>query len=77
MPDKLIPPELHDVEVTLWEDFFRLSSDRQSSMSVGPIPWSAIERYHERCVTIDFESFYAIITAMDQAYIAHSQKKDK
>ena len=46
-------------------------------MSVGPIPWSAVDRYYQRCISMDFEGFYAIMSAMDREYIAHSQKKDK
>ena len=77
MPDKLIPTDLHDIEITLWEAFWRLSTERQSGMSVGPIPWSAVDRYYQRCIRMDFESFYAIMSAMDREYITHSQKKDK
>jgi hypothetical protein len=43
-------------------------------MGVGPIPWTAMDRYAARHAIDDpddFDEFVELITAMDQAYLHH------
>lgn len=78
MPFLESKPELDDHLDFAWQAFVALSSDRQLGMSVGPIPWSSIDRYALRFGIDggdDFEAFAALISAMDGAYLDHSAKK--
>jgi len=54
------------------DSFWRLNNDRQLGMSVGPIPFSSIERYARRygidCIDA-FDTFLALIKAMDSTYV--------
>lgn len=45
-------------------------------MGVGPIPWTAVDRYAKRYGYSgeDFESLLAMIEAMDEAFLAHLKK---
>jgi len=58
--------------VFIWRAFHDLSGDRQSGMSVGRIPFLAIDRYATRFGVDDrdeFERFMSLIRAMDVAFI--------
>lgn len=47
-------------------------------MGVGPIPWTAIDRYAERHGVTDpddYDEFVELISAMDSAYLEHAQKE--
>lgn len=58
----------------VWEAFWHLSTDRAVGFSVGPIPWTAKDRYATRHGVDDpddFAEFVELITAMDNAYQEH------
>ena len=71
-------PELDEHLGFVWRAFSALSSDRQLGMSMGPIPWAAIDRYARRFGIAgldEFEIFAALICAMDAAYLDHAAEK--
>lgn len=73
LPDDLICPTLHDVELYYWGAFWELSTERQASMHGAlPIPISAIRQYGGQDA-----DFYAIIRAMDSAYLGHKKTFDR
>lgn len=43
-------------------------------MSLGPIPWTAIDRYAIRYRIDDFEDFEHMLSAMDAVYLEHARK---
>ena len=57
--------------------FFDLNTERSSGMGVGPIPWSAIDRYAERHGFDDEQrtDLQYHIRALDATYIEHHNKK--
>lgn len=61
------------------EAFGALSCDRQIGMGRGPIPWSSIHLYGERCglVKDDFDRLVRILRAMDEAYLAYFKEREK
>jgi hypothetical protein len=65
-----------------WAAFAELSTERQMGMGVGPIPWSAIDRYAERWGTDDaddYARFCRLMGAMDREFLrwhAEQAKKD-
>lgn len=75
MPPGLVPPELYDIEQTLWQDFHELSTERPGGMGRMPIPWSAIGRYYEENPGIGLAEFRAIIRAMDGVYMSHGSEE--
>lgn len=42
-------------------------------MSAGPIPWSSIRRYAQDHPFVEASVFFAVIRAMDGAYLGHQQ----
>lgn len=64
-----------------WSAFHALSTDRQLGMAMGPIPWSAIDRYaiRYRIDGDDFDRFAQLIQAMDVAFLDYhrAQNADK
>lgn len=55
-----------------WSAFSDLSSDRQVGFGIGPIPWTAIDRYAERRQiddTDEYDRFLRLIRAMDRAFL--------
>ncbi len=64
----------------VWEAFWHLTTDRQSGMGAGPIPWTAKDRYATRHGVDDpddFDEFVELITAMDHAYLDHCQAEQE
>ena len=63
------------------EAFHELSSCRISSMSLGPIPFTAINEYSKLFEVGDFEDFHYCIRVMDNCLLRleyeKSRKKDK
>lgn len=52
--------------------FYRLSASRQVGMSVGPIPFEAVDAYADRYGIRDgddFETFHTLLRAADNAYL--------
>jgi hypothetical protein len=72
------PPELAIGAESVWEAFWRLTTDRQSGMGVGPIPWTALDRWAVRHAIDDpdeFDEFEELIMSMDQVYLEHVRKE--
>lgn len=62
-----------------YEAFTELSTCRLQGFGVGPIPWTAIDRYGERHGFLGegFEYLVRMVRALDDAFLAYSQKKAK
>ncbi len=65
----------------MWEAWWTLSADRPIGFGgAGPIPFQAIDRYADRFGISDpdeFNSFVALIAAMDDVLFAAQRKKQK
>ena len=61
----------------VWDAFHALGGDRQMGMAVGPIPFSAVDRYATRfrIAGAEFERFHALIMAMDAVFLKHCAEK--
>lgn len=61
-----------------WSAWWELHTDRPIGMGVGPIPFSAIDRYADRYgVESDaFEALRQLIRAMEGAYFAWRKKRE-
>lgn len=60
--------------------FHELRSDRQIGMSVGPIPWSSIDRWavrHNITNLEDFDELVSYIRQMEAALIEYEEKQGK
>ena len=60
-----------------YEDFWRLSTERQIGMAIGPIPASAIDRHLAVMSEDDAEVFEFCIRRMDEAYLMKSNNTDQ
>lgn len=62
-----------------YEAFSELSTCRSTGMGIGPIPWTAIDQYGLRHGFCDdgFEYLVRMVRALDDAFLAYSQKKAK
>lgn len=62
-----------------WSAFWALDSCRAMGMSVGPIPWTAIEQWCDAKEVDDEEreTVHYLIRRMDIAYLAHHSAKMK
>lgn len=61
-----------------WSAFWDLNTDRPVGMGVGPIPFTAIDRYADRYGIEGLDAFDALrelIRAMDDAYLTWSAKR--
>ena len=72
-------PAIKRHHLLIWDAFHALSGDRQIGMMVGPIPFSAIDRYAARLGIVgeEFERFHALLTAMDAVHQKHLADKMK
>ena len=70
-------PEISEYLAFEWQAFDDLGRDRPIGFSIGPIPWSSIERYAVRHSMGDdeFERFQNVIYAMDAVYLEHHRNK--
>lgn len=62
-----------------YEAFTELSTCRPVGMGIGPVPWTAIDRYGRR---YGFEGdgfvyLVRMVRALDDAFLAHSREKAK
>lgn len=62
-----------------YEDFWRLSTERQIGMGAGPIPASAIDRHVAGWSYEDADAFEHCIRRMDEVYLmkANSTTEDQ
>lgn len=67
MPD--MPPELEWV----YKAYAELAGSRHTPG--GPVPFEAADRYADRHGIDDFDSFWALIRAMDRAYQEHLDRE--
>lgn len=58
-----------------YDDFWRLSKDRQVGMALGQIPYSTILSHTQGWPHEDADMFYECIDAMDRAYMGYDPKK--
>lgn len=76
IPPSLICPEIYDVELSIWESFWELSTERQIGMSPGPIPVSKIIEHAERRSGVPKEALVSLIRIMDGEYLKQPDKGD-
>lgn len=77
MPEALQPPDILDGFGGWCEDFWRLSTERQIGMGIGPIPQSAIDRHVVGWDDEDADLFEFCIREMDGVYLMKSNKVEK
>lgn len=77
MTEALDPPQILDGYGGWYEDFWRLSTERQIGMGLGPIPASAIDRHAEGWSYEDAEAFEFCIRRMDEVYLMKSNKTEQ
>lgn len=70
-------PEILDGFGGWYEDFWRLSTERQIGMGVGEIPASAIDRHVAGWGYEDAELFEFCIRRMDEVYLMKSNKTEE
>lgn len=60
-----------------YDDFWRLSTERQIGMGVGPIPQSAIDRHVAGWSDEDADMFEFCIREMDGVYLMRANKSEE
>lgn len=57
--------------------FWELSTDRQSGMGAGPIPWTAINLYCQRegVTGEDYDYLLDMVRAMDRVFLDYQKEK--
>ncbi len=60
-----------------YEDFWRLSTERQIGFGVGPIPAHAIDRHVAGWSYEDAEMFEFCMRRMDEAYLMKANKTEE
>jgi len=70
IPDELVAPALRDIEWDLWEAYHHLATCRHIGMDYGPIPWTAIQVYADRCVGMDRLLFTEIIRRVNVEHMS-------
>ncbi len=60
-----------------YEAFLELGSTRSIGMDLGPIPWTAIDRYAQRhgYEGDDFEYLVQMVRALDEAFLKYTRDK--
>lgn len=66
---KLKAPDLAPRLAFVWSAFWELNSCRQAGMQLGPIPWTAIDRWAESEGLADRERFRRLIRALDIEFV--------
>ena len=82
VPEKIANrPMLFAWLVPIYSAWHDLSTDRQSGMEEGRIPWTAARKYAEVYGYADdlmeFERFWRLIAEMDNAFLSFKSKKTK
>lgn len=80
IPDLEPPVDLTPRNTAFYTAFWELSTERYIGFGlVGPIPWSAKDRYAERYGFLDdeihYDDFMHVMSAMDEAFIEHQKKR--
>lgn len=72
-------PELTHGLVLYYNAFQDLSSCRSLGMSLGPIPWTAIDQYCQRHGIKDeqYDDMFHHVNELDEAYRAHVEAEAK
>jgi len=62
----------------LWEAFMDLTTCRAIGMSIGPIPWTAIQTYaeSERLTPEETWTLHQVTRHLDHVYLEHMHRKD-
>lgn len=78
IPDRIKNKPRLRYELAFFLDaFYELDTDRNMSVSFGPIPWSSLNNYavaHE-ITGEDYHDFMYLVRAVDSAYIKHMREK--
>jgi hypothetical protein len=63
----------------LWDAYWELDTCRQTGMSVGPIPWTAIQQYAEAEMLNADETYmlHTVIRSMDKKFKAYLDEQTK
>lgn len=63
----------------LWEAFVALNSCRAAGMTVGEIPWTAVQRYAEVARMDEEETWmlHGVIRHMDMVFLKHHSEQHK
>jgi hypothetical protein len=80
LPDVIAnAPQLFPGLEMYYEAFTELSTCRSQGFGVGPIPWTAIDRYGDRHGFLGegFEYLVRMVRALDDTFLAYSRKRDK
>lgn len=72
---KLKAPPLAPRLAIVWSAFWELNSCRQAGMTLGPIPWTAIDRWAESEGLADRERFRRLIRSLDIAFVEAADEK--
>lgn len=70
-------PDVLDEAEGYLSAFWELCTDRPAGMTLGPIPFTSIDRYASRFGIDDpdeFDQFRKAIRACDEAWLAHRQE---
>jgi hypothetical protein len=75
-------PVLDDgYQANIYVAFWALSSCRALGMSVGPIPWVAIDAYARKhefdCDSQSYDAFVFLIQDMDSVFMKHAANQQK
>lgn len=73
--DSMFPPDLYDVEWSVWESFWELSTERQIGMAAGPIPVSKIVEHAGRRSGVPCETLVRLIRDMDAEFLKPPPKE--
>lgn len=82
IPEHLFEPEIWPGDCWIAEAFWILSSDRPHTMAgPGPIPWTAVDRYAERCGVHEHSELYAdlvsVLRKVDQSWLKERERQRK
>lgn len=80
MPRKIADaPELWPGLEVYFEAWMQMDSCRQVGMSIGPIPWTAIEQYAKAMDLDDQQTarMHRLLRAMDRVYLDWVNKRKK
>ena len=70
-------PRILDRLVWVWGAFWELGTCRQMSTTIGPIPWTAIERWAEANDVLVRERFIHLVRRLDDAFLSQHLKSDE